>query len=158
MYEYKVVNAPASPRRGWFRKASSFAETLCDTINEMALDNWEYQRAECGLASSENVLIFRKKVEKAEEKMGQARSFSDRLLEAESKTEKGKTEAGRDYSGPVRPRRARVLLDQAGTITDRPESVEAGTIDLDNTNYEAANSAADRVTPFKPKAAASANA
>lgn len=153
MYEYRVIEAPAPARRGWFGKAPTYAETLSDTINELALENWEYQRAECGLQSSAKLLIFRKAVKKASEEMAEPRRFSDRLLEVENKREKReRREAGQDYSGPVRPRRARVIMDQAGTITDRPETVEP-TIDLDASNYEA-NTSAERVTPFKPKSAA----
>ena len=89
--------------------------------------------------------------------MGEPKRFSDRLLEAENKSKgKEQREYGQDYAGPVRPRRARVLLDQTGTITERPDTMDSDTIDLDAGAYET-NSAAERVTPFKPKAAAAAN-
>ncbi len=157
MYEYRVIEAPAPLRRGWFGKAPNYAETLSNIINENALDSWEYQRAETDLSSNSNLLIFRKPVKKASEEMGEPKRFSDRLLEAEQKAKGGdQREYGQDYSGPVRPRRARVILDQSGTITERPEKMDENTIDLDATAYET-NSAAERVTPFKPKAAASAN-
>lgn len=157
MFEYRVIEAPAPLRRGWFGKTPSYAETLSNIINENALDSWEYQRAETDLSSKAKLLIFRKPIKKASEEMGEPKRFSDRLLEAENKSKgKEQREYGQDYAGPVRPRRARVLLDQAGTITERPDTMDSDTIDLDAGAYET-NSAAERVTPFKPKAAAAAN-
>ncbi len=125
MYEYMVIEAPAPARRGWFRKQASYADTLSRAINEVALEKWEFQRAETGLDGRAKLLVFRKEIEKAKasEEMREPRSFSDRLLEAEHKTKRDDPhhEPGRDYSGPIRPRRARVILDNTGTMTERPE-------------------------------------
>ena len=105
MYEYRVIDAPAPARRGFFGKSPSYAEILSEKINELAVDNWEYQRAEAGLHGRTDVLIFRKEIKKASETMGEPKSFSDRLLEAEGKKDKRENRAyGQDYSGPVRPR------------------------------------------------------
>ena len=156
MYEYKVIEAPAPSRRGFFRKSSSYAETLSQAINEAALENWEFQRAEAGLHGKQSMLVFRKLVEKAKasEDMGEPRSFSDRLLEAEGgKAEKtGRRDRGREYSGPIKPRRAKVLLDDAGTITERPNTIDSEAFYLDASAYEATST--ERVTPYKPTAAA----
>ena len=148
MYEYRVVEAPAPTRRGWFSKATSYAETLADAINEQAIENWEFQRAECGLEGNSKLLIFRKPPKR----------FSDRLIAVENKAKQrqGKNEDGSSYSGPVRPRRARVLLDDEGTMTDRPENVANDTVKLAAEAHEPP-SAAERITPFKPSSAGTAS-
>ena len=158
MYEYRVVEAPAPTRRGWFSKATSYAETLADAINEQAIENWEFQRAECGLEGNSKLLIFRKAVAKADQEMAPPKRFSDRLIAVENKAKQrqGKNEDGSSYSGPVRPRRARVLLDDEGTMTDRPENVANDTVKLAAEAHEPP-SAAERITPFKPSSAGTAS-
>ncbi|EPX82220.1 hypothetical protein [Salipiger mucosus] len=74
-YEYRVVAAPSKGGKAKGVKGAEerFAHTLEALMNEMALEGWEYQRAETlpseersGLASSHtvwrNLLIFRRAV------------------------------------------------------------------------------------------------
>jgi len=158
MYEYKVIEAPAAGRRRWFGRSTNYPDVLSAAINELAADKWEYQRAECGLTQGTNLLVFRKPVARAVDEMPEPKRFSDRLIEAEAKAHaksQSHREPGQDYAGPVRPRRARVLLDAAGTITERPATVDPHTIDLDPSAYEP-HPGAERVTPYKPTSAAAA--
>ncbi|MEO0752537.1 MAG: DUF4177 domain-containing protein [Pseudomonadota bacterium] len=74
-YEYKVVPAPAKPRKGPRIKGAEakFAYSLETVMNEYAGDGWEYQRADIlpseerrGLRSTQTVyrtvLVFRRAV------------------------------------------------------------------------------------------------
>lgn len=75
-YEYKVIPAPAKGRKGPGVKGPEgrFAHGLETTINELALEGWEYLRADIlpseerqGLTSSQTVyrsmLVFRRPLE-----------------------------------------------------------------------------------------------
>lgn len=77
-YEYKVVPAPAKPRKGPRIKGAEakFAYGLETVMNEYASDGWEYQRADIlpseerrGLRSSQTVyrtvLVFRRAIGEA---------------------------------------------------------------------------------------------
>jgi len=145
MYEYKVIEAPVPSATGWFgRKKSTYAQTLNDALNELALDNWEFQRAENGLTrSASDVLVFRRRIAKADEAMDAPKSFAERMSSIEDQQE-----AGRHYDGPVRPRRARIIGD-AGPITERPQTLPARA--AESTIIEGT---ARRVTPMKPNMAA----
>ena len=153
MYEYRVIEAPVAARKGFFKKPQPYAALLSDVINEMALDNWEYQRAEADLGAVP-LLVFRKSIKKMEEELGATKSFSDRLLEAENKGSSDH-ERGKSYGGPVKPRRARVLLDDEGTITERPANKEPEFLKLESAESDGRKK--ERVTPMKPKAATAAN-
>jgi hypothetical protein len=63
-FEYKVIPAPISGKRGKGVKGADgrFANALSETINELAAEGWEYQRAE-SLPSSERTGIMRKRHE-----------------------------------------------------------------------------------------------
>ena len=75
-YEYKVIPAPAKGRKGPGVKGpqSRFAHGLETVINELAVEGWEYLRADIlpseerqGLASSQTVyrsmLVFRRSLD-----------------------------------------------------------------------------------------------
>ena len=66
MYEYKVVEGPASKGGSWLKRRGRYVGALSDTINELALDNWEYQQAESG-PNNQVVLVFRRHVERLED-------------------------------------------------------------------------------------------
>lgn len=150
MYEYKVIEAPTPAARGWFGlKKSSYADTLCDAINELAVESWEFQRAEQGpKRASPDLLVFRRRVAKADEKMAAPKSFADRMIEAEHRGDDREAHDGQSYEGPVRPRRARIIGD-AGPMTERPKALTAKTLDAD-----VIDGTARRVTPMKPMSAA----
>lgn len=75
MYEYKVIAAPTRgvKAKGVRSAEARFSNALEQTMNELAAEGWEYQRAETlpstersGLASTtttwRNVLVFRREV------------------------------------------------------------------------------------------------
>tara|TARA_R110002096_G_scaffold120749_2_gene261543 strand:- start:7408 stop:7896 length:489 start_codon:yes stop_codon:yes gene_type:complete len=64
IYEYKVIPAPFSGKRGKGVKGADgrFANALSETINELAGDGWEYIRAE-SLPSVERKGVMRKRHE-----------------------------------------------------------------------------------------------
>ncbi len=74
-YEYKVIPAPSKGRKapGLKKPEDRFSRTLEELMNEMAVEGWEYQRADVlpseerqGLTSSHtvyrSVLVFRRGV------------------------------------------------------------------------------------------------
>ena len=145
MYEYKVIEAPLPAAKGWFgRKKSTYAETLSDAINELAIENWEFQRTEQPpKRGSADLLVFRRAIAKADKDMGKPKSFADRMDEAERRHE----DEGHSYEGPVRPRRARIVGD-AGPMTERPKQLAMRAPDAD-----VIEGTARRVTPMKPSMA-----
>ena len=74
MYEYKVVPAPMSAPRSlrFWVKQDQFISTVSDTMNELALEHWEYMRADKlpfrmgrflrGRKQVRDVLVFRREV------------------------------------------------------------------------------------------------
>ena len=89
-YEYKVVPAPAKPRKGPRIKGAEakFAYSLETVMNEYAADGWEYQRADIlpseerrGLRSSQTVyrtvLVFRRALAGVQPVMDSAELMAD---------------------------------------------------------------------------------
>ena len=77
-FEYKAIPAPTQGTKAKGVKSTEdrFALTITDTLNEMAVDGWDFVRAETlpcterkGLTGSQtvyqNVLIFRRRAEAA---------------------------------------------------------------------------------------------
>ena len=113
MYEYKVVEAPHTRARGGILKRKAAAEEiLTDTLNDLALDNWEFQRAETGLDKNANFLVFRRPVEK----------LSDRNDRRSSGDAVALIEFSRGDDRPrksVTPRRARDLITSEDALTKK---------------------------------------
>ena len=125
-YEYKVVPAPVRGQRGPGVKGAEarFAHALEVTINEMAAEGWEYQRAETlpseerqGLASTgvtyRNLLIFRRPSE------ADLEQFAPELLEDRRDDDPGDVPEGdetvddeTDATTPPAP--AALVLDPTG--------------------------------------------
>ena len=94
MYEYKVIPAPAKGRkkRGIKGAEARFAHALESTMNELAADGWEFQRADIlpseerqGLTSTQtvyrSVLVFRRWAEAGAAESGEDEVHDERLDE-----------------------------------------------------------------------------
>jgi hypothetical protein len=80
--------------------------------------------------------------------MGEPKSFAERMGEASQRED-----SGTSYEGPVRPRRARMIVTEAGPLTERPKVLA-----VRPTEPQVIDGTARRVTPMKPPMAATAAA
>ena len=114
MYEYKVVEAPLlRGRGGLLKKKVEPAEILTNTLNEMALEDWEYMRAETELEGDCQFLVFRRAVEKLADRNKDLAWGAPGLLEFRRETPREN----------VKPRRIRELKAAEGTVTERLRSL-----------------------------------
>jgi len=136
MYEYKVVEAPHTRGRGGILKRKATAEEiLSDALNELALDNWEFQRAETGLDKHTNFLVFRRVVEKLSDR-NQRRESSDAVALIEF------SRGNDSQRKPVQPRRARDLIGTEDSLTKKLRAVPVPPISDSDEQSASANEAA----------------